>query len=128
MLLNVSVVKFQYVGQTVTPLRTRINGHRAWMSKKKKDDEGDPDGFRRKDEGALAEDLKKDHELSTPDEFDRSYKFHILETNPKSFDKAEQLWVDRLITMDPLGLNLDRPCGVSATMLEMSSRQKQMDH
>jgi len=120
--------KFQYVGQTVTPLRTRINGHRAWMSKKKKDDEGDPDGFRRKDEGALAEHLKKDHELSTPDEFDRSYKFHILETNPKSFDKAEQLWVNRLITMDPLGLNLDRPCGVSATILEMLSRQKQMDH
>ena len=91
--------KFQYVGQAVTPLRTRINGHRAWMLKKKKDEEGDSDNFRRKDEGALAEHLKKDHKLLTPDDFDRSYKFHILVTNPNNFDKSEQFWVDRLITL-----------------------------
>ena len=97
------------------------------MLKKKKDEEGDPDSFRRKDEGALAEHLKKDHKLLTPDDFDSSYKFHILVTNPNNFDKSEQFWVDRLITLHPLGLNLDRPCGASATMLEMLTRQKQME-
>ena len=118
---------FQYVGQTVNTLRTRINGHRAWMTKNKKDDEGDPDNFRRKDDGALAEHLKDCHKLATPDDFDNSYKFHILITNPNNLDKSEQKWVDKLITMHPMGLNLDRPCGVSAMMLEMVARQKEKD-
>ena len=118
---------FQYVGQTVNTLRTRINGHRAWMTKNKKDDEEDPDNFRRKDDGALAEHLKDCHKLATPDDFDNSYKFHILITNPNNLDKSEQKWVDKLITMHPMGLNLDKPCGVSARMLEMVARQKEKD-
>jgi len=118
--------KLQYVGQTVTTLRKRINGHRSWMKKKKKDDER-PDAFKKKDDGALAEHLKQSHGLSTSDEFDRSYKFHVLltVTDPKTLNKCEQLWVDRLSTMDPLGLNLDKPCGVSAPMVEMAFRQSQ---
>ena len=98
-----------YVGQTVNTLRTRINGHRSWMKKKKEEDKR-PDAFKRKDDGALAEHLKQSHNLTKSEDFDKSYKFHVLVTNPTDFNKCEQLWVDRLSTMHPLGLNIDKPC------------------
>ena len=74
----------QYVGQTLNTLRTRINGHRSWMKKKKEEDKI-PDAFKRKDDGALAEHLKQSHNLT------KSYKFHVLVTNPTEFNKFEQL-------------------------------------
>ena len=114
----------QYVGQTVTPLRTRISGHRSWM-KKKKDDKGkDPDALIRKDEGALAEHLKVAHKFTTAEDFNKAYKFSILKSNPNNFDKSEQKWISKLVTMHPFGLNLDKPCGVSSSLLEMTARQK----
>ena len=66
----------QYVGQTVNTLRTRINGHRSWM-KKKKEENKRPDAFKRKYDGALAEHMKQYPNLTTSEDFKRSYKFHV---------------------------------------------------
>ena len=115
----------QYVGQTVNELRTRLASHRSWMkkSKKKEDTEDEPEKFRRKDEGALAEHLKAVHGLATVEDFNRSYKFTILKSNISNLDSVEQKWIDIMGTMHPFGLNLDKPCGVSASVLELMERQ-----
>ena len=117
--------ELQYVGQTVNDPRTRCGGHRGWMknSKKTEDNEDEPERFRRKDEGALAEHLKAVHGLTTVDDFNRSYKFNIIVSNPNDIEKVEQKWIDIMVTMHPFGLNLDKPFGVCATTLEMLDKQ-----
>ena len=92
-------------------------------SKKKEDTEDEPEKFRRKDEGALAEHLKAVHGLTTVEDFNRSYKFTILKSNVSNLDSVEQKWIDIMGTMHPFGLNLDKPCGVSASVLELMERQ-----
>ena len=113
----------QYVGQTILELCTRICCHRSWMEKKK-EEKDEPGGFGRKDEGALAEHLKQCQGLSSRDDFNEGYWFTIVMKNPSNYDKAEQSWINTLVTMFPYGLNLDKPRGVSETMLSMSLRQK----
>ena len=83
-----------YVGQTVNDPRTRCASHRSWMKKRKKkeEDENEPERFRRKDEGALAEHLKVVHGLTTVEDFNRSYKFTILKSNVSNLDSVEQSW------------------------------------
>ena len=113
----------QYVGQTTTELRVRISGHRSWMEKKR-EDKDESRSFERKDEGALADHLKQCQNLVTGNDFNKGYSFTILMKNPQNYNKAEQIWINKLVTMSPYGLNLDKPCGVSATMIDMSMRQK----
>ena len=115
----------QYVGQTVNDPRTRCASHRSWMKKRKKkeEDEDEPERFRRKDEGALAEHLKVVHGLATVEDFNRSYKFTILKSNVSNLDSVEQSWINIMGTMHPFGLNLDKPCGVSASLMELMERQ-----
>ena len=72
----------QYVGQTITPLRIRITGHRGWMEKNKEKGEEEPGGFEHEDEGALAEHLKDCQKLKTKLDVNKGYKFRILTKNP----------------------------------------------
>ena len=91
--------------------------------KKKEEDEDEPEKFRRKDEGAVAEHLKVVHGLATVEDFNRSYKFTILKSNVSNLDSVEQSWINIMGTMHPFGLNLDKPCGVSAYLMELMERQ-----
>ena len=113
----------QYVGQTTNQLNVRISGHRVWMEQKKEDKE-EPGGFECKNEGGLAEHLKQCQNLVSGKDFNKGYLFTILSKNPSNYDKAEQHWINKLVTMSPFGLNLDKPCGVSASLMSMSERFK----
>ena len=44
-------------------------------------------------------------------------------SNPNDIDKVGQKWIDIMVTMQPFGLNLDKPFGVYATTLEMLDKQ-----
>ena len=106
----------QYVGKTMCKLRTRISGHRTHISRIKEEQDDDDD----KDEAALANHLIKDHNLKTPEWFNKCYSFAVLQDNPSDIDRAEQIWVNRLVTMRPFGLNIEKPCGVSDQLHRMS--------
>ena len=51
-----------------------------------------------------------------------NYSFTILEFDPPDLDKAEQKWASRLVTMEPFGLNIQKPCGVADKMITMSKK------
>ena len=83
-----------------------------------------------KDEAALANHLMKEHnmkeqqnikgDIKTSELFNKCYSFTILQDNPSDINKAEQVWVNRLVTMRPFGLNIEKPCGVSGQLHCMS--------
>ena len=110
-----SICHIQYVGQTTTALRQRINGHRSWMNKEKDNDAVESqDRFKREDEAVCANHIKISHGCHTASEFNSVYKFTVLTLNPAAgLDKAEQLWISKMVTMAPFGLNIDKPCGVA---------------
>ena len=122
-----SLCKVQYVGQTTTPLRERISGHRSWMKKKKdNNDVVDQEGkFKREDEAVCAEHIKNSHGCQTTSEFNSVYKFTVLALNPSAgLDKAEQQWISNLVTMVPCGLNIAKPCGVADGQLTMHNKRQ----
>ena len=111
----------QYVGKTDTMIRCRICGHRVYMQK----DSANPLSADEKDDASLANHLKSQHFLSTVDDFNDNYCFTILQIDPSNLDKCEQEWVSRLVTMTPFGLNIEKPQGVSDSLLLMSSKSSQ---
>ena len=110
----------QYVGKTTNKLQKRISGHRTFVNKL-----GEMVDLDETDDAALAHHLKKDHNFDTIKHFNVSYKFSILENNPLSLDKAEQRWVNRLVTMRPFGLNVETPGGVTDSYHAMSRKSLQ---
>ena len=53
--------------------------------------------------------------LTSGKDFNKGYLFTVIVKNPSNYDKSEQYWIDKLATMSPYDLNLDKPCGVSAS-------------
>ena len=112
----------QYTGKTTNRVQKRICGHRSHVTgfiAENDDDEDDSD------EKALAEHLFSEHGINDVSTFNESFSFTILEVNPKNLQKCEQMWVNRLVTLYPFGLNRDKPCGVSDSILNMSRRASQ---
>jgi len=112
----------QYVGKTVNKLQKRISGHRSFVNKL-----DDLEGLDESDDAALAHHLKQDHNFDTISIrlFNVSYKFTILENNPHSLDKSEQRWVNRLVSMRPFGLNVEKPGGVTESYQSMTRKSLQ---
>ena len=101
-------------------LQKRISGHRTFVNKL--DDLEDMDVS---DDAALAHHLKQDHNFDTIRQFNASYKFTILENNPYSLDKSERMWVNRLVSMRPFGLNVEKPGGVTESYQSMTRKSLQ---
>ena len=118
-----------------------MNGHRSWMHKgkeKDKEEETDKDKdhgkdkekestisedrFVHLDEGTLADHAISKHDAKTSQDFNALYKVSILQINPHDMDAAEQIWIHKLCTMTPFGLNIDKPRGVADTLMSMSQR------
>ena len=100
-----------YVGKTIQPLNSRINGHR-----KKFYDclgyNGDRRDLECDDDHALGLHLYFQHGQRSTQGFNRSFAFTVLERcNPQNLDLKEHLWIQRLQTIKPYGLNSHDPFG-----------------
>ena len=109
----------QYVGKTDTKLQKRISGHRGHVNKKPEKKKKKNDKFQKEDEGALAEHMRKEHGLTTVDQFNCTFVFTILQVEPRDLDECEQTWVSKLETMHPYGLNIEKPRGVADSVMTM---------
>ena len=109
----------QYTGKTDDQVRSRVCGHRTHVNSARRQEIIDES-----DIAALADHLRDNHNLVNVDDFNNSYVFTILELDPSNLDKCEQKWVSRLVTMSPFGLNIEKPCGVSDSILAMSTRSQ----
>ena len=70
------------------------------------------------DEAALAEHLKNAHGLTSPEDFDSNYQFTVVQLcDPNTLVDCEYKWIMNLNTMDPFGLNLSKPYGVSVNIM-----------
>ena len=94
-----------YVGETVTTLATRINGHRSKFYALIRD----PTPLSQvvvDDANILGAHLVQVHGLSQIDSFDLTYKFSVVaEADPSKLRQLEQHYIEKLGTLYPFGLN-----------------------
>ena len=110
-----SLCNKQYTGKSSNKLQTRIAGHRSHV--------GYEDGLIiESDERTLAEHLQEIHHLHSVDTFNSNYSFTVLELSPRNLDLAEQKWVNKLLTIEPFGLNKEKPGGVLGSFRSMVNR------
>ena len=104
-----------YVGKSTQILSSRNNGHRAKFIKygkqKKKGVKFNINDL--DDEYSLGIHLHDEHKIIKPEGFDEHYKFTILENcSPRDLSTKEHLWIQKLRTVYPHGLNLKSPYGL----------------
>ena len=105
-----------YIGRTVDPLHIRVNGHRHFYKEiikkveQNKLNEIDTDN----DQYSLGLHLYQEHSLTDDSAFDRNIRFAILEVvSPSKLEVKEYMWMHRLKTFQPNGLNTIYPFGIS---------------
>ena len=93
----------------------RNNGHRGKFIKYAKDmgRGGNHQKYIVDDEYSLGIHLYNEHGVVDTEGFDSSYRFTILEScSPRNLDVKEHLWVQKLRSIYPHGLNLVSPFGL----------------
>ena len=97
--------KNTYVGKTVSTLATRINGHRAKFYSLLREN-APLTQLQVDDTNTLGAHLIKTHAPAHPPDFDSTFKFSILaEADPPRLRQLEQLFIEKLKTLYPFGLN-----------------------
>ena len=100
-----------YIGRTVQALHNRVNGHRqsfATVVKKGLNYVNSPDND---DTFCLGIHLFKEHGITSG--FNDKFTFHVLEhVSPLQMEKCEHLWIHRLNTLFPYGMNRSNPFGL----------------
>ena len=104
-----------YVGKSTQLLAYRNNGHRAkfikYIKQINKGIKVNPNEL--DDEFALSFHLHQAHNIKTTKGFDDNYKFTILENcSPRDLSVKEHLWIQRLRSLYPHGINLNSPFGL----------------
>ena len=100
-----------YVGKATQRLNRRVNGHRSkfYECLYYDGDRQDIDD----DDHLLGMHLYFQHGVREDIGFNESYKFTILENcSPRDIDLKEHLWIHRLKTLKPHGLNSHDPFGI----------------
>ena len=103
-----------YVGKSTQPCHKRINGHRNSLVKfvENQNIVNVASSAYDKDKYSLAIHLYKEHGILNFTGLDNNFEFTILEKcTPKTLDVKEHLWVQKLKTVIPRGLNLYSPMG-----------------
>ena len=91
-----------YVGKTVQSLNERVNGHRSSFYKLLPPNSCD----KIDDSNILGYHIFNCHGKSLRTDFDKIYKFDIIDTaSPTNIRVLEQLYIDKLKTRTPFGLN-----------------------
>lgn len=106
----------KYVGKSTQQQNHRISGHRDSLKKYVNNPEilNNISDLSDKDQYTLATHLNDTHKIRILNGLDSHYKFTILEKcAPRSLDVKEHLWIQKLKTMAPFGLNLSNPLGFS---------------
>ena len=109
-----SICDKNYVGKSTQPKHKRINVHRNDMKKYMVDPRilNNNSDLSDKDRYSLAMHLHCDHNIISINGLDVHYKFTILEKcTPKSLDVNEHLWIQKMKSLTPFGLNLNSPLG-----------------
>ena len=104
----------RYVGKSTQPCHKRINGHRNSLKKFVENQNvlNAGSSLKDKDKYSLAIHLYKEHNILSVTGLDDNFEFTILEKcTPKTLDVKEHLWIQKLKTISPLGLNLYSPLG-----------------
>ena len=66
-----------------------------------------------KDKYALGMHLYIDHNFTNETQFDDAFNVYILEvTQPRIIDVREHMWIHKLKTLDPVGINLASTYGL----------------
>ena len=109
-----------YTGRTVGPLHGRVNGHRHLFKvilKKAADNSLhtlDPNN----DLYTLGLHLHNEHGCVDPNDFDRHFRFAILEVvSPSNIEVKEFKWMHRLNSFQPVGINVEYPFAISGAKL-----------
>ena len=102
-----------YVGKSTQPEHKRVNGHRTDMRRYVRNPQVmDSTDATNKDQYSLAVHLHRDHNIVLESGLDDYYTFTLLEKcTPKSIDLKEHLWIQKLKSLQPFGLNLNSPLG-----------------
>ena len=104
-----------YTGKSTQMCACRNSGHLGKYTKYIKDMEkgGDHQKYTLDDEYSLAIHLHNEHNITDIKGFDMYYKFTLLENcSPKNLATREHLWIQKLRSLYPYGLNLVSPFGL----------------
>ena len=101
-----------YVGKTTQPLHKRTNGHRSAYGEYCEKN-GNLDANTDLDRYAIGIHLYREHGLNNPSAFDQHMKFFILENcQPKNLAVKEHLWIQKVRSIFPEGINLNSPFSI----------------
>ena len=104
-----------YTGKSTQMCSNRNNGHRAKFVKYVKHMQrgGNHQKYILDDEYSLGIHLYNEHNLIHSEGFDETYKFTVLENcSPRNLGVREHLWIQKLRSLYPHGLNLVSPFGL----------------
>ena len=104
-----------YTGKSTQMCACRNSGHLGKYTKYIKDmaNGGDHQKYILDDEYSLGIHLYNDHQISDIKGFDTYYKFTLLENcSPRNLAIKEHLWIQKLRSLYPFGLNLVSPFGL----------------
>ena len=97
-----------YVDRSVCKLRVRIGEHRRAFYKILEGGTYDP----LNDEFSLGDHLRE-HNFNHKDDFNKYYRVYILDIcSPKSLEAREHIFIHKLNTLRPKGLNATNPFGI----------------
>ena len=100
-----------YIGRTVQPLNKRVNGHRQGFQKVVAKGLMHEKLCDSDDTYSLGIHLLQEHGVTT--NFNDHFTFHILEhVSPSQLETKEHLWIHKLNTLYPYGINRSNPFGL----------------
>ncbi len=104
-----------YTGRTIDEMHNRVNGHRhTYREVLEKSEQNNIASLdTNNDLYTLGLHLHLEHGCVHPNDFDRHFKFSILEVvSPTNINVKEYKWMHNLNSFQPIGLNVEYPFGL----------------